>query len=345
MRRNCFKPMALLGAGILLSVTATLLPAAEKAEFRGASPHEAPAWFKKSFLVLPEDVAEAARNGKRLMIYFGQEGCPYCAELFNNNFSQAHIADYTRRHFDAIDINMWGSREVTGISGKVLPEREFAASLKVWFTPTLLFFNEQGEQVLRINGYYPPHQFLAALQYVAEKQEKRITFKDYLAKLSPPPAKGALQSQPFFAKPPHDLSRIAGGMPLAVFFEQKDCAGCDRMHEAVLKDAATKDLLKRFHVIQLDRWADMPVVTPAGRKTSARTWADSLNVAYVPTAVLYDGGKEVIRIEGMLKSFHVQSVLDYVASGAYKTQPSLQRFIQARADHLREQGVVVDIWK
>jgi hypothetical protein len=47
----------------------------------------------------------------------------------------------------------------------------------------------------------------------------------------------------------------------------------------------------------------------------------------------------------MFKGFHVQSVLDYVASGAYKKQPELQRFIRERADHLREQGIVVDIWE
>jgi len=343
--RRCFRPMVLLGAGVMLGLMSASLPAVEKAELRGVGQFEIPAWFKSSFLDLPEDVAEAARGGKRLMLYFGQEGCPYCAELFNKNFSQAHIVEYTRRHFDAIDLNMWGDREVTDFSGNVLPEKELAAKLKVWFTPTLLFFNEKGEQVLRINGYYPPHQFLAALQYVAEKQENRVTFREYLAKQAPPPAKGALHSQPFFAKPPHDLTRSPAGKPVAVFFEQKDCAGCDRMQEEMAGNPATLDLLKRFHVIQLDRWGDMPVVMPTGRKTSARQWADELGIAYVPTAVLYDAGKEVIRIEAMFKGFHVQSVLDYVASGAYQKQPSLQRFIRERADHLREQGVVVDIWK
>jgi hypothetical protein len=38
-------------------------------------------------------------------------------------------------------------------------------------------------------------------------------------------------------------------------------------------------------------------------------------------------------------------VLEYVASGTYKDQPSLQRYIRERADRLREQGVVVDIWE
>ncbi|MEW6332140.1 MAG: thioredoxin fold domain-containing protein [Pseudomonadota bacterium] len=340
-----FRPLAQLAAGIMLGLMPALLPAAERAELRGVGQFEVPRWFKSSFLDLREDAAEAARDGKRLMLYFGQDGCPYCAELFNNNFSQPHIVEYTRKHFDAIDFNLWGDREVTDFSGNTLPEKEFATKLKVWFTPTILFFNEKGEQVLRINGYYPPHQFLAALQYVAEKQEGRMSFREYMAKQAPPPAKGALHAQPFFAKPPHDLGKVPAGKPVAVFFEQKDCAGCDRMHAEMAGNAATLDLLKRFHVVQLDRWGSMPVVTPAGTKTEARRWADELGIAYVPTAVLYDGGREVIRIEAFMKGFHVQSVLDYVASGAYKKQPELQRFIRERADHLREQGIVVDIWE
>ena len=345
MKRTHAVSMTVLGLWAFLALTGMTVLAAEKAEFRGAGHFEVPGWFKHSFLDMPEDVTEAARDGKRLLLYFGQDGCPYCAALFNTNFSQTHIVDYTRQHFDAIEFNIWGSREVTDFAGRKLPEKEFAANLQVRFTPTILLIGEKGETVLRINGYYPPHQFLAALQYVAEKQEDKISFRKYLAKLSLPPAKGALHPEPFFAKPPHDLSKMAPGKPLAVFFEQKDCAGCDQMHSEMLADTDTLQQLRRFHAIQLDRWSDTPVVTPTGRATTARQWADELDIVYVPNMVLFDAGKEVIRIEAFMKGFHVQSVLDYVASGAYKKQPSLQRFIRERADALRERGVVVDIWK
>ena len=47
----------------------------------GAKISEIPHWFKESFLDFEEDVDEAAAAGKRVMIYFHQEGCPYCAKL------------------------------------------------------------------------------------------------------------------------------------------------------------------------------------------------------------------------------------------------------------------------
>lgn len=330
--------LALSVAWVPLSVTA------EKAEMRGIGIYTIPEWFKNSFLNLPEDAAEAARAGRRLLVYFGQDGCPYCAELFNNNFSQFHITEYTRQHFDAVDINMWGDRPVTDFDGEALIEKQLAAKHKVWFTPTILFFDERGKQVLRVNGYYPPHQFLAALKYVAEKQEAKRPFREYYAKLSPPPARGRLNSQPFFASSPHELTRVRG-QPIAVFFEQKDCAGCDRLHEKVLSLPETLAQIRRFHAIQLDRWSDTPLVTPSGKRTTARAWADALNVVYVPTVVLFDAGHEVVRLEAMFRAFHVQSVLDYAASRAYETEPSLQRFLKSRADRLRENGVVVDIWQ
>lgn len=331
-------------AVLLVLALAVPAPAAERAAIRGVGDYVVPTWFKQSFLDLREDAREAAAGGKHLLVYFGQPGCPYCAELFNNNFSQPHIVEYTRKHFDAVDFNMWGDREITDFTGRTLTEKALAERLKVWFTPTLLFFDGQGRQVLRINGYYPPYRFLAALKYVAEKQEGRMSFREYLARSAPPPAAGRLHDEPFFAKPPYDLARPSG-KPVAVVFEQKDCAGCDELHKKVFSQPETRRQLARFHVVQFDRWSDTPVVTPAGQPTTARAFADALNVAYVPSVVLFDEGREVIRIEAMLKAFHVQSVLDYAASGAYKRQPSLQRFIQERADRLRERGVVVDLWQ
>ena len=35
--------------------------------------------------------------------------------------------------------------------------------------------------------------------------------------------------------------------------------------------------------------------------------------------------------------------MDYVASGAYLTQPNFQRYIDERADHLRELGIEVNL--
>jgi thioredoxin-related protein len=128
-----------------------------------AQAQQPPAWFAPSFLDIREDVAEAAKDGKRLMVYFHQDGCPYCKRLVEVNFRDPQVVGKMRRHFVSIDVNIFGDREVTWTDGRRMPEKRFAALLKVQFTPTLVFFDEKAEVVHRINGYLPPERFMAAL--------------------------------------------------------------------------------------------------------------------------------------------------------------------------------------
>lgn len=314
----------------------------------GALATEAPAWFKHSFLDLREDIADARKHGKRLMIFFHQDGCPYCKELVQANFADKAIADKTRRYFDSIALNMWGDREVTWIDGKTYSEKQFAALLRVNFTPTLLFLDEQGQVALRLNGYYPPRKFNAALDYAGQRLEKKTAFGDYLKKVPSSPATGIFIDEPFFSSPPYSLQRNVhpASKPLLVLFEQKTCAACDEMHATAFKEAETRSLLDKFEVVRLNLFGKTPLIAPDGRRLSEADWGRALKVAYTPTLVFFDAsGKEVFRVDAYLKTFHLQSSLDFVASGAYKTQPNFQRFIQTRADAMREKGIAVEIWK
>jgi thioredoxin-related protein len=306
-----------------------------------------PPWFKETFLDFREDLRDAAGAKKRLMVYFGQDGCPYCRELMRVNFSQKDIADKTRRHFDAIALNIWGDREVTWTDGRVRSEKEFAAFLKVQFTPTLLFLDEKGKVALRLNGYYPPHKFRAALDYVSGKHEDDTSFTDYLRRNAGEADSGVLHEQPFFLKPPFNLERSQkpAAKPLVVLFEQQHCAACDEMHAKSFTDRATLALAGKFDVVRLELFGKKPVVTPDGKSMSEEQWARQLKVAYTPSLVFFDTrGKEVFRIEAYLKPFHFASGFDYVASGAYRSQPSFQRFIRERAEKIRERGGKVNLW-
>jgi len=306
--------------------------------------HEQPAWFKQSFLDLREDIAEAGAAGRRLVLYFYQDGCPYCKKLLETNFSQRDIVDKTRTHFDVIAINMWGDREVTDLDGELLTEKQFAERLKVMYTPTMLFLDEQGKVLVRLNGYYPPHQFETVLDYVAGRHEKEGPLRAFFEKRAPPAATGRLHREPGFLQPPYRFDRRRGDRPLLVLFEQHECPPCDELHMDILKRPESRALLERFDVAVVDMWGKEPLVTPAGEEMSSADWARRLGVQYAPTLVFLDAsGKEVFRAEAYLKAFHIQSAMDYVASGAYREQPSFQRFVQARADRLEAQGVHIDL--
>jgi thioredoxin-related protein len=267
---------------------------------------EVPAWFSPSLLHLPDDVAEAAKEGKRVMLYFEQNGCPYCARMVEVNFADPKIAARMQRNFVSLAINIWGDRDVTTPEGRATTEKQFAAALRVQFTPTLVFLDEKGGVALRINGYYPPQRFMAALDQAAK------------ASAAPPPP------------PPRGVKPRSGGKPLAVLFESPKCPACDELRGTTLRhDSVAREL----HAFTLER-------EPIGS-----AWARDLRVSYAPTLVLFDaGGTEVLRLEAYFRAFHVAGALEYVSSGAWRSEPSFQRFLQARADRLRREGAAVDLW-
>ena len=127
-------------------------------------------------------------------------------------------------------------------------------------------------------------------------------------------------------------------------FEQRKCSTCDELHLDILKRKESVALLSAFNVLVLDMWSDKKIITPAGKTIKIRDWAKQLNVKYAPSLLFFDAkGKEVFRADAYLKAFHTQTAMDYVASEAYKTQSNFQRYVDKRADHLREQGIEVNL--
>jgi len=328
---------------LLLAFLLGVAPAAVRAQAVASHAIGIPPWFSETFLDLREDVRDAAKAGKRLMLYFGQDGCPYCTALMQTNFTQPRIVQKTRRHFVALALNIWGDREVTGFDGRTMSEKAFAQSIRVQFTPTLVFFDEKGAVVARVNGYYPPHRFEAALDYVAAKMEAKQPFAEYMKRAAGEAASATLHEEPFFMRPPYDFRR--GARPLAVLFETPYCSGCDELHREGFRRPEVKEQLAKFDIARFALSDTVEVVTPSGRKTSAADWARELGIAYTPSIVFFDGEKEVFRIEAYLRPFHLAGSFDYVASGGYAREPSFQRFLQARAERMRERGESVDLWK
>ena len=305
-----------------------------------------PAWFKNSFLDLRDDVAEAAEENKRVFLYFYQDGCPYCKKLVEDNFGNREIAEYTQKNFDLIAINMWGDRTVVDLQGKEVTEKQFAEANRVMYTPTIVLLDKKGKQEMRINGYYYPNKFLAALKYVAEGKKTQGGFREYYAKLPQKKSSGKLHIQPSFLQPPYDLrvSARKSGKPLMVMFEQKRCPACDELHLDIMQREEVKKEVEKFDTVLLDMWSKTPVITPAGKKTTASEWAKELNILYGPSRVFFDrSGKEVFRSEAYLRAFHTRFAMAYVETEGYKEQPSFQRWLSDRAAELEAKGIHVDL--
>jgi len=282
-----------------------------------------PDWFKLSLGNLSDDLAEAKISGKRgIVTYFGQKRCAYCEQFFKTSLADTEIQNYLRKYYDVIAFDIWGIDDVTDTDGKQYTERDLSIHYKANFTPSLVFYDAEGKPVFRLRGYYPPYKFRAALQYVTEEFYKEETFSDYFARANPGEyfLLGGLNERDFFLPEPYDLATLRNNKkPTAVFFEQGNCHTCDLLHSDPLAKEESLHEIEKMNAIQLNMWADTPVITPEGKKTTAKEWARSLDIFYAPSILFFDSeGNEIIRVDSVANFYRLWGVLDYVNKEGYK---------------------------
>ncbi len=290
---------------------------------------EHPDWFKTSLGHLGDDLANALADHKNgLIVYFGQARCAYCQQFFNTSLADPDIVNYLQKHYDVIAIDIWGIDDIQDTDGETYTERELSLHYKTNFTPSLVFYDSGGKPVFRLRGYYPPYKFRAALEYVTERFYRQETFSDYFARAEQGNffRLAGLNERDFFLEPPYDLSRLVDqDKAIAVFFEQGNCHACDLLHSGPASRDSVIAELEKMHAIQLNMWKETPVVTPQGRKTTAREWARSLDIFYAPTLVFFSPqGREVIRIDSVTQFYRLLGVLDYVNRKGYEQQIDYQ---------------------
>ena len=294
-----------------------------------------PSWFKLSFLDLFDDIEDAKANGKKgIIVYFGQKDCPYCKAHLDINWGDPATIKYTQKYFDVIALDVKGDRNITTIGGVVYDEKAYSVMHRTNFTPSLLFFDTQGKEVLKLQGYHPPYKFRAALEYVADEHYKQEDFRDYLARAEMAVGYGEnkLNTHPAFMPPPYllDRSRIAAKRPLLVVFEQKKCHACDVLHAGPLGDGEITQRLKGMDVVQLDLQSDTKLIRPDGKRSTAEEWAKELDLFYTPTLIFFDEhGKEIIRISSVVWVYRLNNVLNYISTGGYKEFATYQLWRQS----------------
>ncbi len=132
--------------------------------FARASTHDTNGVFRDSFLVLPEDLRDAARERKRVVLFFEAEGCQPCIKMAQTTFADKLIASKLKRGFAMYAVDLNGDRETVWIDDKPRSEKELARHLGVRGTPTILFLDEKGAVVQRLIGYQASREFAATLE-------------------------------------------------------------------------------------------------------------------------------------------------------------------------------------
>jgi len=325
---------------IALTVLAAGPAAAQTApgKLTGGVVYTLPQWFKQSFLDFREDVEDARKQDKHVMLFLHLDECPYCARMLSENFASGDNYEFMRKHFDVIGVNVRGNVEVTWIDGTAYTERALTRQLRAFGTPTIVFLAPDAGMVLRLSGYRDPRALRHALEYVQSKSYRSQLFTAYLASRDKP-ASYPLRSHPQFS----NVSYFKGYQkPLAILFEDRRCAECARFHEKTLGRPDVTAEMKAFLFVRLDTDSSRTIVDLEGKTLTPAQWADALNLSYRPAVVLFNEGREIFRMDSLLYHFHFKETLRYVSGGYYKRYPSVSSYNAARREELLKQGVNID---
>jgi thioredoxin-related protein len=166
---------------LLLQLLALPLAAAPQPEPETRDPQSH--FFTQTFGDLPEEMETARSSGKQgMLLFFEQEGCPYCRRMMQTVFNQRKVQDWYESHLVSIAVDIRGDVELKDFDGITLPSKVFAAHRKVKYTPVLSFIDLHGVEVFRYSGMVDdPDEFLLMGQYFVEQRYFDTTYEDFLA--------------------------------------------------------------------------------------------------------------------------------------------------------------------
>lgn len=96
-------------------------------------------WIRETFKDLQEDAAEAAAEGKRLVLIVEQRGCIYCTEMHEKTFPDPRIDALLHDTYFVVQINLHGDIEIVDLDGEILTEKAAARKWGAMFTPMMIF--------------------------------------------------------------------------------------------------------------------------------------------------------------------------------------------------------------
>ena len=312
--------------------------AAERGQIIGGQVHEAPNWFKESFLDIAEDVAEASEADKHVLLFFQLNGCPYCDRMLTESFKAEPTKSFIQTHFDSIAVNIKGDRDIAFNDEIEVTEKELSEALAVWSTPAILFMDENNKTVVRVNGYRAPERFRQVLEFVSTRAYRKTKLADYLnAKLDKNVYK--LRANPLFNNV-KDLSSVEG--PLMVIMEDGACYDCNEFHDGILAHPQVQKEIAPYTIVRFDADSTETITDVDGSKTTPAALAKKHNMIYRPGVLVFDGGKLVRRVDSLIYPHHFKEAARYIAGGFYKNI-DYQNYSLQRTEELLAAGETIDL--
>lgn len=104
-----------------------------------------------------------------LLVIFEQPDCHAC-DVFHTEPLQQKVIRQRLDGYEIVQLNVWDDKTpVLTPDGRKLTPKEWAVQLGLFYTPTLVFFDEWGNEVIRIDSVLQFYRLGGVLRYVVEK--------------------------------------------------------------------------------------------------------------------------------------------------------------------------------
>lgn len=100
-----------------------------------------------------------------LAVFFEQGDCHACDILHTGPLLQPGIRDRLRR-METVQLDLWGDTPVITPDGRRTTDGRWAEALGLFYAPTLLFFDEQGDEIIRVDSVVQFYRLNNVLEYV-----------------------------------------------------------------------------------------------------------------------------------------------------------------------------------
>lgn len=142
-------------------------PAAESSEESGNSSADLSGFYK----VFNDSASIAPKDGKSMMIVFGQPADPYTQKLQKDVESERALADKIKSVVTPIYIDATAQKRHKFYHSGQLMDVDTKTLISIYHiesTPTIIFTDMNGSSIFIVPGYMPPRQFEVTLDFVKE---------------------------------------------------------------------------------------------------------------------------------------------------------------------------------
>ena len=103
-----------------------------------------------------------------LVVFFEQKECHACDVLHSDPLEDPGVL-LLLSQMDAVQLDMWSDTPVITPSGQKMTAEEWANNLGIFYAPTLVFFDELGHEIFRVDSVVRLHRLHQVLDYVLTK--------------------------------------------------------------------------------------------------------------------------------------------------------------------------------